>query len=671
MTDSKKLLDYWLPPEGAGNAIACLATSFSFDRNFFEGDCLSRFLGLDSRRGEGDDLAVLIEEQEKLSETRVSVLVDRSWSAEVHDLRWDVVAVGLRSGLQHSKVALLVWEKLVRVIVGSANLTRAGYRSQIETATVLDAETGSEVPLGVLLQCTGALRRLVDRIPGSTSTSGPKQKALATLDDAERRFGTFDLPQKVSGLDLGVISCEPGRSLFDQLATVWKGGPCRSATVVSPFFDVDESLNRPTESLSRWMAQRGDRDITFTIPVETAGGRTVLHAPHSILDSVPRSCEVYFRAFTQPEQEDRRRLHAKALLLESASWVLLVTGSSNFTVPGLGLDSRAGHFEINLACAAPADSRSGKRLLQLFAAYEGDPIDLQNVDWSPVLDEEEISPLVVPWGFQQALVDPAPPAKIQLQFSPRDLPATWRIALPAGAPLLTSEQYAAIGSPTEWTGDAGAGKLPLVLLVTWGVGADASTANWPINVTDASKLPPADELRNLPIEVLLEALASTRPLSEALSAALRKRERRLTQTRERDHLDPLKRYSESGRQLYRARRLSLALIGLRRRLERPASSLEAVQWRLFGPLGPIAIALAQMTEVKEGRAIPGEADFVLAELALTLTRVRWSVPGDLQKPTKELVEKVRTSLHALRDPGLKDAGLRRYVEDAFQEASAV
>ena len=67
MSDSRKLLDAWLPPEGAGRAVACLATSFTFDPDFFEEDCLSRFLGLDWKRGEGDDLAFLIEQEERLA----------------------------------------------------------------------------------------------------------------------------------------------------------------------------------------------------------------------------------------------------------------------------------------------------------------------------------------------------------------------------------------------------------------------------------------------------------------------------------------------------------------------------------------------------------------------------------------------------------------------------
>src|SRR5262249_33060302 len=191
MTESRKLLDSWLPPDGAGRPIGCVATSFTFEVKLFETECLGRFLGLDNRRGEGDDLAFLIEEEERLAETRVSVIIDRSWSAEGHNLRWDVLPVALPRGLQHSKTVLLVWENLVRVIMGPANLPRGGYRRQVETATVLDAFPDSEVPDQVFAEFITAVRQLVDSAPGSPATPGPKQRALETLDLAQRRIRSF------------------------------------------------------------------------------------------------------------------------------------------------------------------------------------------------------------------------------------------------------------------------------------------------------------------------------------------------------------------------------------------------------------------------------------------------------------------------------------------------
>ena len=86
-----KLLDFWSPPDGAGSPVACLATTFTLEADFFSQDCLSRFLSLSMITGEGDaisSIAALLEEEERLSEAQVSVLVDRSSPAETRNLRW-------------------------------------------------------------------------------------------------------------------------------------------------------------------------------------------------------------------------------------------------------------------------------------------------------------------------------------------------------------------------------------------------------------------------------------------------------------------------------------------------------------------------------------------------------------------------------------------------------
>src|SRR5487761_1267903 len=72
-----KLLDYRSPPDGAGDPIACLATTFTFEADFFIQDCLSRFLSLSTVGSEGDrisSVAALLEEEDRLSEAQISVL---------------------------------------------------------------------------------------------------------------------------------------------------------------------------------------------------------------------------------------------------------------------------------------------------------------------------------------------------------------------------------------------------------------------------------------------------------------------------------------------------------------------------------------------------------------------------------------------------------------------
>ena len=212
-------------------------------------------------------------------------------------------------------------------------------------------------------------------------------------------------------------------------------------------------------------------------------------------------------------------------------------------------------------------------------------------------------------------------------------------------------------------------RYPFFLIVEWETAQGLTTAGWPVNVTEPGLLPPPEELRYLPVEALLRALASTRPMHESLSAAL---EGNVGEGKDPD-LDPLKRYSSSGQLFVRTRRLSAALAGLRERLERPAASTDALQWRLAGPFGPIAIAEGLIRDLHDStRAVEGEASFLLAELALTLARVDWASTARILPPHLVLSH-ARDVLAEVRDLAMRqapdDPQLAAYVRRALEEAS--
>ena len=165
-----KMLDHWSAPAGSGSAVACLATTFTFDPQFFTDDCLSRFLALSAVTGEGDkisSIAATFEEELRLSETAaISVLVDRGTRTDRRNLRWDLIPVSTGNGLLHAKVVILIWERHARIVVGSANLTPAGYREKIEAALAFDITQGCQIPRPVLLGIVSELRSYLELLPG-------------------------------------------------------------------------------------------------------------------------------------------------------------------------------------------------------------------------------------------------------------------------------------------------------------------------------------------------------------------------------------------------------------------------------------------------------------------------------------------------------------------------
>lgn len=87
-TASQRLLDAWSPPQGSGDPIGCIATSFTFNAVLFEEECLSRFLALETHP-EDDGAIYLIEREEKLaSVVCAAALVDARHCRGARSLRW-------------------------------------------------------------------------------------------------------------------------------------------------------------------------------------------------------------------------------------------------------------------------------------------------------------------------------------------------------------------------------------------------------------------------------------------------------------------------------------------------------------------------------------------------------------------------------------------------------
>ena len=59
------LLDLWRPPHGAGDAVGCLATTYTFAPGLFDEQCLARFLEIESEPNR-EDLAFLLEREDRL-----------------------------------------------------------------------------------------------------------------------------------------------------------------------------------------------------------------------------------------------------------------------------------------------------------------------------------------------------------------------------------------------------------------------------------------------------------------------------------------------------------------------------------------------------------------------------------------------------------------------------
>jgi hypothetical protein len=225
------LLDHWAPPANAGPAHAVLATTFVLEPDFFERDCLARFLSLqavDEETGSADDTIARIELEEKLTEPSITVLADRSTSAERSSLRWNLLHCHTPVGLLHAKVSVLIWQNATRVVLGSANLTSAGYRRQIEMALAVDLGPDCLFPRAILEQFANELEDLLSLVTGLDDGIPAYAQAQTTLRTFRGRIAASG--EGSSKVLVSLAPTRPGVSALDTQSVVWKGPKPRSCS---------------------------------------------------------------------------------------------------------------------------------------------------------------------------------------------------------------------------------------------------------------------------------------------------------------------------------------------------------------------------------------------------------------------------------------------------------
>jgi hypothetical protein len=625
---NQKLLDYWIPPENAGDPIGCVATTFTFAPDFFEEHCLSRFLRLETDPRE-DGAAYLVEREDKLAVAHVSVLVDRTHADGSTSPRWNVLSVRPPAGIFHPKIALLAWHGWVRVIIGSANLTEPGYRKNQEVFGALDFYDGGIVPRSVLTDSLQFLDSVLPFCPGSDTEAGPKSRLKAFLRNVKAscsRWKTTPLDisesAQIEPLFLGPMQGYNG-SLLKRLGKLIRehGGPAHEACVLSPFFDVaSDASYRPADELLAALTDRGSREIQYMVSYEELpNGHIRLRAPRSLIEQGKKSATISIWPVNETVDSEFRPLHAKSVWLWNDHWHVYMVGSSNFTSAGLGLAKGAMNFEANLAYVFRAISSLENAMNKTVPAYKEAIDDFTKVSWQAI-DEEvgegALGGSVLPSSFEEALFEPGKDTSfLNLRFS-RNPPTDWTIYFKDQTiSVLTAAEWRSLTSPSTvrlpWSEKA----IPNVLEVEWIDGAQQKqTAPWPVNITDPGQLPPPDALRDLSLQTLLEILCSGRPLHEAVTNHKFKGNGASQTDGIAPEMDPLKRVNSETFLLQRTRRVAKAIDQLVASLSRPVVYREALMWRLRGPVGPCALAKAICKEAR----IPGEVCFLLSEIVIVL-----------------------------------------------------
>lgn len=411
-----RLLELWLPPPGYRLA-SVMATTYQLQADFIEEDLLPVALGLRLPAARGRSFRLELERALQGVDVTIYLHPDGYQPGFRRSPRIDLVTLPeSRLPKLHAKVSLLRFvpeggappdQQVVRMLVGSANLTAQGYRENIEVAIALNDAPGASAAIVTAVRDAAAWMR--DTIGHHT------EQARTQHRDMQATFAARPISPQRDELRFVGLPAPGGLVAALQAAGV---ADISTLTAVSPFWPSGTDLKDVVESLSRLCG-----GVPKQVRLVGTSGRDAdgvvhpvmpTHLLHELLAAGTRVAVAaadpgYGCVADDPDENDEyagldkhrsdamasRDLHAKLLLLEGTTRIFLAMGSFNLTRKGLGLHGH-GNTEAGMIWSLP--KRQFSQLSPLLAFAHGWR-DIESADEADVLEptpQEGESTLVWP-----------------------------------------------------------------------------------------------------------------------------------------------------------------------------------------------------------------------------------------------------------------------------------
>jgi hypothetical protein len=631
-TPAQNLLDAVRPAEADGPLRSAVLSTYglSLDQpNFFEHDFLPTLLGLGGVRDRGYVAPVALER--KLADSYCALICDAHALAEGArpSLRVDVIPIARPR--HHAKIVLIHRQRLVRVIVSSANLTHDGYRSQREAAAVLDFRPDGGLAPAILDELVAGW---VATLGGAATP--PLRAALANAVSSVAVWPAR--PVKGPVPNVRVVHGGGPTALWRQLADAWpRGEPVLSWQICSPFWPGPDSQTTPFETIAEALRQRDasldQAELEVICPADVAGDRARPVFPFALLRGlrergfpvtrgrlVPARLETLEDEVPDRKAEGHRALHAKCVLLRGPETAVALLGSANFTNTGLGV-SPVANIEAGVLLTCPVS-------MVRHIDWRPPLVEAGAVDWATCASHALTPPVADPddpidWPAHLRRVDldiqwgdgPDPAGTVQLTFVVEGFVPTTVLA-PGDGPdsepreLVRIEACPEPGGVVPFALDPAAVRRLLVrrtVRVRWGEPARA--ASFPINVLDAAKAGLPSVLGARPDEQQLLAYFHGRIGEDDLLALLEQRAQQAEGVGAGANEGP-----PADLQNYLIREFVESLYGLEDTLKTALYSPRALESALLGEFSPAALAERVLTALRSGRRSATAAAFQFAEL---------------------------------------------------------
>lgn len=287
-----------------------LFTTYKYTQSFFEKFVFSHF------RGKSIPLVLVDyhEYQKALRESGKSTLAGT---------RYLIDSVLVSGKTFHPKTIVACSEKEIKIIVGSANLTYAGFSKNAEISSVVTIPFEKRFEYPILYDVCGFLSSLREYI-----NSKPHRKALDGLLEkinVNSKVSNVETPQDRLLHNLKEAIIDQVRELIQDDVT--------KVTIISPFFSQEISLYNKVAN-----------DFTENIEFIVQTGSNNL--PVKVLKNWRHHSQLCFSSVVF---RDNRYLHGKAFFFFTNSEVFALTGSANFTESALlHPTGKGGNIEASL-----------------------------------------------------------------------------------------------------------------------------------------------------------------------------------------------------------------------------------------------------------------------------------------------------------------------------------
>lgn len=704
MSQQKRLLDYYLPPLEGFVLESLIATTYELDFAFLEEELLAEALGI--RSPFSKQKAFRSELERALQRCEVTVLFDIAACKRMARTspRIDPIPVSRRK--LHSKITLQLWvrpvkeaktppERRIRLVIGSANLTRQGFRENYECVTALDFGGRTSPPRELLTSALGFIREI-----SADVVNAPLLQQLLQFES--------EIAQLPAG---GRESDEIPRRLVDAeqvlpaLAAEWRAlseKPPEKLTVVSPFWPegakaadgllaiVDQLLRPPyIELVCRGVALAEGKWLPEFDPVlavslrERLQGRLYLRPTISVadaeapeLDKGDETEDAELSVSKTPSDDlPSRALHAKVIALSGPAGIALYIGSSNCTRRGLAISSSS-NFEAGCIYRLGPGKRNFLGQMLTFAGPSvevlpgvtvGVPPDrapeptvprflLEVVCAKTIVTIRFCSGAALPSDLVITMDDPTGseprPSWLLFKMDPQQTPPD-----SVRVDLQSCRRFDPDGG--ELPGDSNRTVIPHVVVdVLW----SEHRVRFPVRFEDKASLPVVLLARKPSEGELIDYYVLGRVPDDDGSGGTEPPDSEGIPVKADEAIDTRRILS------YFMRRFVQAIPGIEAEMQRACYSRAALEATLRGPTSPLALAehaaasLDRPPGHSEPRKTPTAVAFQLVEIAAALARARDVTGAELQVCYEPVVNRCRELIAQLVavHPELQEGGFSKY-----------